>query len=110
MWRLNPRTVEQVPPNVMLFDWIPQNDLLGHRNVKLFITHCGRNGQFEALYHGKPAVGHKPADVLGGTKQSSKEIDTTRWFDGVNIQVGRFNLWYFCPSNIALVVVVVVVD
>jgi hypothetical protein len=40
------------PKNVMLSPWIPQNDLLGHKNTRLFITHAGNNGQQEALYHG----------------------------------------------------------
>lgn len=41
----------------LTFPWIPQNDLLGHKNTKLFITHCGSGGQFEALYHGIPMLG-----------------------------------------------------
>ena len=43
--------------NVMYMPWIPQNDLLGHNNTKIFITHCGDKGQFEALYHGVPMIG-----------------------------------------------------
>ena len=43
--------------NVMYMPWIPQNDLLGHKNTKVFITHCGDKGQFEALYHGVPMIG-----------------------------------------------------
>ena len=43
--------------NVMYLPWIPQNDLLGHINTKIFITHCGEKGQFEALYHGVPMIG-----------------------------------------------------
>ena len=46
-----------VDGNVMLVPWIPQNDLLGHSHTKLFISHCGTNGQFEALYHAVPIVG-----------------------------------------------------
>ena len=41
-----------VPPNVKVFSWLPQNDILGHPKTKLFITHCGNNGQYEALYNG----------------------------------------------------------
>ena len=48
---------EKVPQNVHLFDWLPQNDLLAHSNTVLFITHCGMNGQFEALYHAVPMLG-----------------------------------------------------
>ena len=43
--------------NVMYLPWIPQNDLLGHKNTKIFVTHCGDKGQFEALYHGVPMIG-----------------------------------------------------
>ena len=45
------------PRNVHLFPWFPQNDLLGHPNTVLFITHCGNNGQYESLYHGVPMIG-----------------------------------------------------
>ena len=43
--------------NVLLTKWMPQNDLLGHPNTKLFITHCGNNGQYESLYHAVPMIG-----------------------------------------------------
>ena len=48
--------LEHVPVNMMMLPWIPQNDILGQDNVKLFITHGGNNGQFEALYHGVPML------------------------------------------------------
>ena len=56
VWRLKVNGLKNIPDNVMLYDWLPQNDLLGHRNTKLFITHCGRNGQFESMYHAVPMV------------------------------------------------------
>ena len=46
-----------VPRNVHVFQWLPQNDVLGHQQTKLFITHCGSFGQHEALYHGVPMLG-----------------------------------------------------
>ena len=42
--------------------WLPQNDILGHPKTKLFITHCGGNSQYEALYHGVPMLGVPAVD------------------------------------------------
>ncbi|ELU00376.1 hypothetical protein CAPTEDRAFT_192472 [Capitella teleta] len=47
----------KIPSNVITLPWIPQNDLLGHENAKLFITHCGNNGQHESVFNGVPMVG-----------------------------------------------------
>lgn len=53
-----------IPPSVtfssnvhILTEWSPQNDLLGHKNTRIFITHCGNNGQYEAVYHAVPMIG-----------------------------------------------------
>lgn len=43
--------------NIMQMPWIPQNDLLGHPNTKLFISHCGLNAIYEALYNAVPILG-----------------------------------------------------
>ncbi|XP_021360933.1 UDP-glucuronosyltransferase 1-7-like [Mizuhopecten yessoensis] len=48
---------EYIDGNIMFTPWIPQNDLLGHPKTVAFMTHCGNNGQFEALYHGIPMIG-----------------------------------------------------
>ncbi|XP_064605658.1 UDP-glucuronosyltransferase 2C1-like [Liolophura sinensis] len=42
--------------NIKKVSWLPQNDLLGNSKTKLFISHCGNNGLFEALYHGVPIL------------------------------------------------------
>ncbi len=47
---------KDIPPNVRMMKWIPQNDLLGHKNTKISLTHCGTNGQFESLYHAVPMI------------------------------------------------------
>ncbi len=57
IWRYPHNPPEGIPTHIKLLEWLPQNDLLGHQNTKLFITHCGANGQFEALYHGVPMIG-----------------------------------------------------
>ena len=46
-----------VRPGIRIMSWIPQNDLLGHPNTKLFITHCGSCSQHQAVYHAVPMLG-----------------------------------------------------
>ena len=44
------------PAKILTSPWLPQNDLMGHPNTKAFVSHCGKNGQYEALYHAVPVV------------------------------------------------------
>ncbi|KAL7838072.1 hypothetical protein AOLI_G00264760 [Acnodon oligacanthus] len=57
LWRYAGEKPDTLAPNTRLYDWIPQNDLLGHPKTKAFITHGGTNGLYEAIYHGVPMVG-----------------------------------------------------
>ncbi|XP_061445241.1 UDP-glucuronosyltransferase 2C1-like isoform X2 [Rhineura floridana] len=57
LWRYKGKKPETLGANTRLYDWIPQNDLLGHPKTKAFITHGGTNGIYEAIYHGIPMVG-----------------------------------------------------
>lgn len=54
VWRVN--IVSPDPDRILTSDWIPQNDLLGHHNIKVFVTHCGQSSQYEALFHGVPML------------------------------------------------------
>ncbi|XP_072034359.1 UDP-glucuronosyltransferase 2B31-like isoform X1 [Amphiura filiformis] len=56
IWKLNGKPAATLTPNVKVADWIPQNDLLGHPQIKAFVYHCGMNGVWEAVYHGVPMV------------------------------------------------------
>ncbi|XP_064508205.1 UDP-glucuronosyltransferase 2A2-like isoform X3 [Pseudopipra pipra] len=57
LWRYKGKKPETLGSNTRIYDWIPQNDLLGHPSAKAFITHGGTNGLYEAIYHGIPMVG-----------------------------------------------------
>ncbi|XP_062549714.1 UDP-glycosyltransferase UGT5-like [Armigeres subalbatus] len=57
VWKFEDETMLNQPPNLMVRAWLPQNDILAHPNVKLFITHGGLLSTTEALYHGIPLIG-----------------------------------------------------
>ncbi|XP_013061107.2 2-hydroxyacylsphingosine 1-beta-galactosyltransferase-like isoform X1 [Biomphalaria glabrata] len=54
VWRVNATSPD--PEKILTSQWIPQNDLLGHPNVKAFVSHCGQSSQYEALFHGVPTL------------------------------------------------------
>ncbi|XP_072014241.1 2-hydroxyacylsphingosine 1-beta-galactosyltransferase-like [Amphiura filiformis] len=56
IWKLGGNLAQELPDNVKVMEWIPQNDILGHKKVKAFVMHCGINGVYEALYHAVPLV------------------------------------------------------
>nr|XP_033477353.1 UDP-glucuronosyltransferase 2A1-like [Epinephelus lanceolatus] len=57
IWRHKGDRPASVGNNTLIVDWMPQNDLLGHPKMKLFVAHGGTNGIQEAIYHGVPVVG-----------------------------------------------------
>ncbi|XP_032314870.1 UDP-glucuronosyltransferase 2C1 isoform X1 [Camelus ferus] len=57
LWRYTGKKPDTLGANTQLYEWIPQNDLLGHPKTRAFITHSGTNGVYEAIYHGVPMVG-----------------------------------------------------
>ena len=74
IWRLNNRYNAELPDNVMISQWLPQNDILAHPSVKLFITHCGNNGQFEAVYHAVPMIGF-PVSAFADQVHNARRLD-----------------------------------
>ena len=73
IWKLNNSgNVLELPDNVMISPWLPQNDILAHPSVKLFITHSGNNGQYEAIYHAVPMIGFP---LLADQYYNAKRLD-----------------------------------
>ena len=42
--------------NIKVVEWLPQNDLLAHKDIKAFVSHMGHNSLYESAYHGVPVV------------------------------------------------------
>lgn len=57
MWKWESDNLPGRPDNVFIKSWWPQDDILAHRNVKVFITHGGLLGSTEAIFHGVPVIG-----------------------------------------------------
>lgn len=55
LWKFETE-LPNLPNNVKIGKWLPQDDILAHPNVKLFISHCGKGGITEAKYHGVPIL------------------------------------------------------
>ncbi|XP_064112836.1 UDP-glycosyltransferase UGT5-like isoform X1 [Macrobrachium nipponense] len=55
LWKFE-KDLGAIPENIMIRPWLPQQDILGHPNVKVFISHGGLLSLQETLYHGTPIV------------------------------------------------------
>jgi len=56
VWKWNVE-MPGLPDNIFLSSWIPQQDLLAHPNLKVFVTHGGLGSLVEAIYHKAVIVG-----------------------------------------------------
>nr|AAL48561.1 RE03785p [Drosophila melanogaster] len=52
----DPKNTPGKSANILYKKWLPQDDILAHPKLKLFITHAGKGGVAEAQYHGVPML------------------------------------------------------
>ena len=78
-----PESTLNVPKNVLLKAFLPQQDILAHKNTVLFITHCGMHGVMESIYHGVPMLGMPvfidQGDVLARIVEKGIGIGISKW-------------------------------
>ncbi|XP_070507743.1 UDP-glucosyltransferase 2 [Chironomus tepperi] len=57
LWKYESTTIHNdLPSNVRISRWYPQQDILGHKKLKAFITHGGLLSMYEMVFHGAPGV------------------------------------------------------
>lgn len=94
LWKWEKENVQNIPDNVMLKPWLPQADILAHKNVKLFISHGGIFGIQEAIYNAVPMIlypfygdqhlnGQKMQNRGMGLLQSMKDLNSTSLNDAI---------------------------
>lgn len=72
LWKFETKELlEDLPSNVKIQPWMPQNDILAHPNTKLFMSHCGLLGIQEAMWYGVPILGFP---VFGDQAQNSYRL------------------------------------
>nr|XP_019539380.2 UDP-glucuronosyltransferase 2B15-like [Aedes albopictus] len=57
LWKFESDLKLDLPPNVIIKKWMPQNSILAHPNVKAFLTHSGGLSTQEASWFGVPLIG-----------------------------------------------------
>ena len=70
LWKWETEEMPDKPDNVMLSKWLPQQDVLAHPNVRLFVSHGGQSSSQEALCHQKP--------VVSGIKGAMRKVQTRK--------------------------------
>lgn len=56
IWKFELPIRHTLPKNVITEDWIPQSDILAHKNVVGFISHSGLLSTHEAIWNAKPII------------------------------------------------------
>ncbi len=64
------------PDNVLTGKWLPQDDILAHKNVKIFISHCGLGSTVESLYHSVPIIA---MPIFGDQMSNADKIFEEGW-------------------------------
>ncbi|CAJ0597902.1 unnamed protein product [Cylicocyclus nassatus] len=87
IWRYEGTDLQAlIPPNVHLFKWLPQADLLQHPKTKAFLSHGGYNSVQEAISAGVPMI----TIALFGDQPKNAKLAERQQFS-INIHKSKVN-------------------
>jgi glucuronosyltransferase len=69
------------PDNVLIMDWLPQQEIMAHPKTILFFTHYGMHGALEAVWYGLPMVGMPLFSDQGDVRAKVEEKGIGRGLD-----------------------------
>lgn len=72
LWKFEDDNLPGKPSNVKIRTWLPQQSILAHPNVKLFITHGGLLSTTETIYHGVPVLA---IPIFGDQSMNAAQIE-----------------------------------
>ncbi|NXH45975.1 UD11 glucuronosyltransferase, partial [Dicaeum eximium] len=72
-WRYTGKAPSNLPKNVKLVKWLPQNDLLAHPKTRAFITHGGSHGIYEGICNAVPMV---LMPLFGDQMDNAKRVES----------------------------------
>lgn len=73
LWRYTGKVPSNLPQNVKLVKWLPQNDLLAHPKTRAFITHGGSHGVYEGICNAVPMV---LMPLFGDQMDNAKRVES----------------------------------
>ncbi|NXY46036.1 UD11 glucuronosyltransferase, partial [Ceuthmochares aereus] len=73
LWRYTGEVPPNLPKNVKLLKWLPQNDLLAHPKTRAFITHGGSHGVYEGICNAVPML---LMPLFGDQMDNAKRVES----------------------------------
>ncbi|KAL6963664.1 hypothetical protein U1Q18_034671 [Sarracenia purpurea var. burkii] len=100
-------TVERIRTKnqgILVHKWAPQQEILSHKSIGAFLSHCGWNSIIESLSQGVPIIGWPlAAEQLFNSKMLEEEV-------GVCVEVGTGNSSHIITSGRIAKVIKTVMD
>ncbi|XP_019531373.3 UDP-glycosyltransferase UGT5-like [Aedes albopictus] len=86
IWKYDNESMHLDPSKYLISKWLPQDDILAHPNVKLFITHGGLLSCTESIHHGKPIIG---IPIFADQQMNMDQAEQAGW--GVTVKFTKLN-------------------